>query len=92
MSHGELAHPYGLDNANYCEDDGHRVITEGLTLFKGPDEHSGVIQLIFVSPEDAFVSLKPSVKINTTITYGSMYTPTKHRELTKVITKVLEKC
>lgn len=64
MSHGEteFAHPYGLDSANYCEDDGHRVVTEGLTLFKGPDEHSGVIQVIFVSPEDAFMSLKPSVK------------------------------
>lgn len=77
---------------NYYEDDGHRVVTKGLAFFKGPHEHSGIILVVFISPEDALVSVKPSVKINTTITYGSMYKPTKHRELMKVITKVLEKC
>jgi hypothetical protein len=63
-------HHHGIHSVNHYKDDGHRVVREDLTLFKGPDVHCGIIPVIFVSLKEAFV--QTSVKINTTITYGSM--------------------
>lgn len=47
----------------HYEDDGHRVASyKDLTLFKGPDIHSGTMQVIFISPERNISALETKYK------------------------------